>query len=403
MPRTLVFTNGSIVTPGGTLDGDVLVMGDRIRAVSELLTVPLFAESVDLGGGYLLPGFVDLHLHGAGGSDFMDGTAEAFRTVLQCHARHGTTSCTPTTTVASHARHLAFFEQVRCFQDAPPVGSRVLGAHLYGPYFAKEARGCHPAADVRPPTFEDYAPFLAEPKYLLTATVAPELPGAEEFVRACRAAGVRCNAGHTHATFEQMEQAVGWGIRHVDHLFCAMSDRARLRQTQTHPMRGGVMEATLYFDDLTTEIIADGKHLAPALMRLAHKIKGPNRLAIVSDAMRGMDMPDGEYVFGPPDSEAIVWKRDGVGVTPDGKALASSVTAIDHGLRTFMAATGVSLAEAVRMASLTPAKIAGVDDRVGSISPGKFADLVWMDRDLQIKGVWVGGVPVGELAGGPVG
>jgi hypothetical protein len=142
MPKTLVFTNGSIVTPGGTLDGDVMVIGDRIRAVSELLTVPLYAESVDLGGGYLLPGFVDLHLHGAGGSDFMDGTAEAFRTVLQCHARHGTTSCTPTTTVASHARHLAFFEQVRRFQDAAPVGSRVLGAHLYGPYFAKEARGC---------------------------------------------------------------------------------------------------------------------------------------------------------------------------------------------------------------------------------------------------------------------
>lgn len=379
------------MTPNGIVTGDVVTKNGKIDAVGEWLTVPLDSDSVDLKGGYLLPGFVDLHLHGAGGADFMDGTAEAFSTVLKCHARHGTTSCTPTTTVASHARHLAFFEQVKHFQDAEPIGARVLGAHLYGPYFAKEARGCHPAADVRPPTFEDYAPFLAEPRYLRTATVAPELPGAEEFVRACRAAGVRCNAGHTHATFEQMEAAVGWGIRHVDHLFCAMSDRARLRLTQTYPMRAGVMEATLFFDELTTEIIADGKHLAPSLMRLAHKIKGIDRLALVSDAMRGMDMPDGEYVFGPPDSEAIVWKKDGVGVTPDGKALASSVTAIDHGLRTFIAATGVTLPEAVRMTSLTPAKIAGVEDVVGSITPGKFADLVWMDQDLKILSVWVGG------------
>ncbi|WP_020470798.1 N-acetylglucosamine-6-phosphate deacetylase [Zavarzinella formosa] len=391
MSKTLIFTNGTIITPDATVVGDVVVTGEKIRAVGRDLTIPIGSEMIDLENGYLLPGFVDLHLHGAGGADFMDGTTEAFRTVLECHARHGTTSCTPTTTVASHARHMAFFEQVKKFQDADPVGSRVLGAHLYGPYFAKEARGCHPAADVRPPTFEDYAPYLEMSKYLRTATVAPELPGAAEFVKACRQKGVRCNAGHSHATFEQVEEAIGWGIQHVDHLFCAMSDRARLRQTQTYPMRAGLMEATLYFEELTTEIIADGKHLNPALMKLAYKIKGPNRLAIVSDAMRGMDMPDGQYVFGPPDSEAIVWKKDGVGITPDGKALASSVTAIDHGLRTFVATTPVPLVSAVRMVSLTPARIAGVEDKVGSIEPGKYADLVWTDKNLEIRGVWIGG------------
>ncbi len=395
MQKKLFFTNGSLFTPDGEFPiGDVIVEGDRIAAVGHFgLEPPAGAEPIDLEMGYLLPGFVDLHVHGAGGADFMDGTADAFRTVLTHHARHGTTSCTPTTTVASHARHMAFFEQVKAFQDAPPVGARVLGAHLYGPYFAKEARGCHPAADVRPPTFDDYSAYLDFAKYLRTATVAPELPGAEEFVTACLKAGVRCNAGHTHATFEQMEEAVRWGVRHIDHLFCAMSDRARLRQTQTYPMRAGVMEATLFFDELTTEIICDGKHLAPSLMRLAYKIKGPDRLAIVSDSMRGMDMPDGQYVFGPPDSDAIVWKRDGVGITPDGKALASSVTPISHGLRTLVAA-GIPFTDAVRMATLTPACIAGVEDQVGSIEPGKFADLVWMDKDLAIRGVWVGGVLV---------
>lgn len=392
MNTGLYFTGGQILSPDQpTAIPQLQTEGERITAIGDIARPP-GAELIDLAGGYLVPGFVDLHLHGAGGADFMDGTAEAFQTVLRHHAEHGTTSCTPTTTVANHARHLAFFDQVKQFQEAGPNGAaRVLGAHLYGPYFAKEARGCHPAADVRPPTYDEYQQYLALAQYLRTATVAPELPGAEEFVRACVAAGVRCNAGHTHATFEQMEQAIRWGVRHIDHLFCAMSDRARLRQTQTYPMRAGVMEATLYFDELTTEIIADGKHLAPSLMKLAYKIKGPNKLAIVSDAMRGMDMPDGQYVFGPPDSDAVVWKRDGVGITPDGKALASSVTAIDHGLRTFITSTGVSLHEALRMATLTPAEIAGVDHLVGSLTPGKFADLVWLDQTFNVKAVWIGG------------
>src|SRR5204863_9502884 len=173
---------------------------------------------------------------------------------------------------------------------------------------------------------------------IVLATVAPELPNAEAFARACRERGVRLNAGHSHATFEQMEAAVGWGVRHVDHLFCAMSDRARLRQTQTYPMRGGVLEATLFFDELTTEVIADGKHLSPELLRLAYKFKGPDRLALVTDSMRAVDMPDGEYWFGAEGSGERVRKMDGVGVTVEGTALASGVMGLDHGVRTMHAA-----------------------------------------------------------------
>ena len=207
------------------------------------------------------------------------------------------------------------------------------------------------------------------------------------------AKGVRCNAGHSHCTFEQAEAAIGWGVRHVDHLFCAMSDRARLRQTQAYPMRGGLMEATLYFDELTTEVIADGKHLSPALLKLAYRAKGPDRLALVTDAMRAMDEPDGEYVFGPLDGGEPVRKLNGVGVTLDGKALASGVMGMDHCLRTFVAATGTPLPEAVRMATLTPARIAGVDAEVGSIAPGKKADLVVTDAELNVRAVYVAGRP----------
>jgi N-acetylglucosamine-6-phosphate deacetylase len=228
----------------------------------------------------------------------------------------------------------------------------------------------------------------------LTATVAPELPGAEAFVRACRDRGVRCNAGHSFATFEQMAAAVDWGVRHVDHLFCAMSDRARLRQTQTYPMRGGVMEATLYFDELTTEVIADGKHLQGELLKLAYKVKGPDRLALVTDCMRALDMPDGEYLFGPLDGGERVRRVDGVGITLDGTALASGVTGLDHAVRTFHRLTAAPLPEVVRMASLTPARVLGLDEEIGSLEADKRADLVVLDRELNVRQVFIGGEPL---------
>jgi N-acetylglucosamine-6-phosphate deacetylase len=349
---------------------------------------------IDLEGGYLAPGFVDLHVHGGDGADFMDGTEEAFRTVCRAHARHGTTSLLPTTTVARHEQHLAFLDVCRRLKREGTDSARILGAHFYGPYFAREARGCHPAEAVRPPNPTEYEQYLAYADCLTTATVAPELPGAGAFVRACRARGVRCNVGHSHATFEQMEEALSWGVRHVDHLFCAMSDRARLRQSQAYPMRGGVLEATLYFDELTTEVIADGKHLQRELLLLAYKVKGPDRLALVTDCNRALDCPDGEYVFGPKDGGERVLRRDGVGLMPDGSALASGVVGLDECVRTFHRLTGVPLPEVVRMASLTPARIAGWDREVGSIAPGKRADLVWLDPELRARTVYRDGRPI---------
>jgi len=397
---SLLFTGGTIVLEDRLLEGGtVRVEADRITDVLVLPTDAAPAAQIhDLQGGYLVPGFVDLHVHGGAGADFMDGTAEAFRTVCRAHARHGTTSLLPTTTVARHEQHLAFLEVCRQLKREGTGGAAILGAHFYGPYFALEARGCHPAAPVRPPSPQEYEAYLAFADCIATATVAPELEGAEGFVRACRARGIRCNAGHSYATFAQVEAALAWGVRHVDHLFCAMSDRARLRQTQTYPMRGGLLEATLYFDELTTEVIADGKHLQAELLKLAYKIKGPERLALVTDCNRALDMPDGEYIFGPRDGGEAILRRDGVGIMPDGQALASGVVGLDHGVRTFLHLTGASLVEVVRMASLTPARIAGFADVTGSITPGKQADLVVLDKDLQVRAVFVKGqsIPVAD-------
>lgn len=399
---TLRFHGGTIILDDRLLPGaHVDIAGARIAAITSGSEAPpaAGATTIDLEGGYLAPGFVDVHVHGGDGSDFMDGTEEAFTTVCRAHARHGTTSLLPTTTVARHDQHLAFLSTCQRLKKHGEDGARILGAHFYGPYFAYEARGAHPGAEVRPPVPAEYDQYLAFADSIVTATVAPELPGAEGFVRACRARGIRCNTGHSHATFAQMEAAVGWGVRHIDHLFCAMSDRARLRLTQTYPMRGGVLEATLYFDELTTEVIADGKHLQRELLLLAYKIKGPDRLALVTDCNRALDMPDGPYMMGPLDGGEPVLRGDGVGLMPNGTALASSVVGMDHCVRTFHQLTGAPLEMVVRMASLTPARIAGWDQEIGSIAPGKRADLVVLDKELQVRQVYRDGGLLWEKGG----
>ena len=390
MPVT-VFTNATLVMPDrlvlhaslGVEDGRIVEVGGSR------------AGGIDLEGMYLAPGFVDLHVHGGDGADFMDGTADAFRTVCRCHARHGTTSLTPTSTVATGPQYDTFLALCRELRGDVPNGARIVGSHFYGPYFARPARGCHPDQEFLIPAPENAERFMPLADVMpLVVTVAPEIENAEWLVRAYSPRGVRFNAGHSFATFPQVEAAVSWGVRHVDHLFCAMSDRARLRPSQTYPMRGGVLEATLFFDELTTEVIADGKHLTPELLRLAYKVKGPDRLALVTDSMRAVDLPDGEYWFGAEGSGERVRKMDGVGVTLEGTALASCVMGMDHCLRTTHFAAGVPLPEAVRMATLTPARILGIDKEVGSLEPGKRADLVVLDRELNVRRVYVGGEQV---------
>jgi N-acetylglucosamine-6-phosphate deacetylase len=393
---TLTLDNATIIFPDAVIEhGGVVVEDGRIRALWTNMDWPARGERVDLGGMFLAPGFVDLHVHGGGGADFMDLTPEAFRTACRTHARHGTTSLTPTSTVASRAEYDRFLGLCREFRTADSGGSRVVGAHLYGPYFARPARGCHPDREFVTPDPGQVGRLAGfGPDFPLSVTIAPELPHAEELTRACRGVGIRVNVGHSYATYEQVEAAVGWGARHVDHLFCAMSDRARLRQVEPFPMRAGVMEATLCFDELTTEVITDGRHLADSLLRVAYRMKGPDRLALVTDAMRAVDMPDGEYWFGPQGTGERVRRAHDVGVMLDGTALASGVMGLDHGVRTMLRATGVPLHEAVRMASLTPARIIGLDDDIGSIETGKRADFAVLDRDLNVAQVYVGGVRV---------
>jgi N-acetylglucosamine-6-phosphate deacetylase len=403
----IAFKGANVIFPDRVEQFDIVQLrGGRIRNIGnpDLYSAD---EEYDLRGKYLCPGFVDVHVHGGGGSDFMDLTPEAFRAVCRTHARHGTTSLTPTSTVSSQADYAKFLQLCRDFRNEDTGGSRIVGCHLYGPYFLPAAKGCHPNADFLTPSASHLESLSGyDANFPLTVTIAPELPNAEELTRACIERGIRVNIGHSYATMEQVEAAVAWGARHVDHLFCAMSDRARLRQAQTFPMRAGVMEATLHHDELTTEVIADGKHLNDALLRFAWKINGPDRLALVTDSMRAVDLPDGEYWFGPEGTGEKVRRLNDVGVTLDGLALGSGVMGMDHCVRTMARAlkpnaeglpaggwpsAGAPLHDVIRMATLTPARILGLDRQIGSIAIGKRADLLVLNDSLELEQVFIGG------------
>jgi len=387
------------VLPGGTLhvrDGRIVALGRE----SEL--PPFRGAVIDAGGRYAAPGYIDMHVHGGGGADFMDGTPDAFQTAIRAHARHGTTTIVPTSTVARHEQTLRFLDLCRTFKQRGPDTSgglcRVAGAHLYGPYFAEEKVGCHPRDEARPPTPDEYEQYLAFAKggALLTATCAPELPGAAGFYRAARSAGVRLNAGHSNATWDEMAMAYELGVRHVDHFFCAMSNYVSVRSRSGAPMRGGIMEYVLASADVTTELIADGRHLAPELLRFALNMIGAQRVALVTDCMRALDLPPGEYFFGSTDGGEPILSDGSVGLMLDGKSLASSVRGMDFMVRHMHKIAGVDLPTAVRMASLTPAKIVGLDLELGSLDTGKRADVILLDDEMAVRQTWVDGRPVGE-------
>ena len=374
----------------GESPGAIFVSEGRIRKIYRGGSTPNEAPIVhDLGNLLISPGFVDLHVHGGGGADFMDGTTDAFLTACRAHARHGTTSLLATTTAASARDIFRMLQAASGLVDKDTGGARIAGVHLYGPHFHSPAKGCHPDPEQFTP--KQLGKLLEYSPILTAATIAPEHPEAQAFAKECVAEGIRLHMGHSHCTFAQAEAAVVWGVRHVDHLFCAMSDRARLRLEQAWPMRGGLFEATLCLDELTTEVIADGCHLSPELLRLAWKIKGPDQLALVTDSMRGLDQPAGEYIFGPKESGIRVISNGRVGLMPDGKALASAIQGMDEGVRRMIAATGEPPWRILRAASLVPARIAGLDGDIGSIELDKRADLLCLDDSFQPLRVWIGG------------
>jgi len=388
------FFNGTIITDSGVIpDGMVLVQGDRIDYVGPRREVPAGAEVIDARGLYISPGFVDIHIHGGAGSDFMDATAPDIEAVFRYHAAHGTTSLCPTTATASLGEILTALEALEQYRNGPQAFGRALGAHIEGPYLAMTKRGCHLPEFVRNPEEREWKQIL-ERGPIASMTLAPELPGARALVEHLHRGGANANAGHSEALYQEVEQAADWGVRHVTHLYCAMTDAMNNRWRGTpNPRSGGIVEAVYLDDRLSSELITDGKHLSSEMLQLAFRNKGYEKLAIVTDAMRGAGMPDGEYTFGPRHGMRAVVKN-GEARIPDGTALASSVFPMNDMIRVFRELVNCPLWQAVRMASLTPAEIVRRAGDVGSLAPGKLADIVLIDEQVNVHATYVGGRPV---------
>jgi len=386
------FLNANIITDSGVIaDGMVLVRGDRIDYAGPRRDVPPSAEIVDVADQLLAPGFVDIHIHGGAGSDFMDATDADIETVFRYHAAHGTTSLCPTTATAPLAEILSALAAIERYRSGPQRFGRALGAHVEGPYLAMTKRGCHLPQFVRNPEEREWRQIL-ERGPIASMTLAPELPGARLLVEELHRRGANANAGHSEALYQEVENAADWGVRHVTHLYCAMTDAMNNRWRGTpNPRSGGIVEAVYLDDRLSSELITDGKHLSREMLRLALRHKGYEKLAIVTDAMRGAGMPDGEYSFGPRHGLMAVVKS-GEARIPDGTALASSVFPMNEMVRVFRELTACPLWQAVRMASLTPAEIVHRAADIGSITPGKLADLIIIDDQLNVHATYVGGL-----------
>jgi N-acetylglucosamine-6-phosphate deacetylase len=383
---SIAWVEGTVVLPDGLLpNGIVLANAGKIVAVDDRVKIPKGTAVISAKGRFISPGFVDIHVHGGGGADFMDGTVDAVRVGCRSHLRHGTTSIFPTTTTGSseeiHAMILA------C-QDASL--STIRGVHLYGPYFAENKVGCHSKAGCRNPERTEYESYF-ETGMVRIATCAAELPAATEFYRAARKSRCFITCGHSNASWSEMKSAFKAGMRHVDHFWCAMSSVPSVRERFGTPMQGSMTEFVLMNRHMSTEVIADGEHLAPELLEFAYQMLGPNRLCLVTDCNRALDMPIGRYRFGNIESGTWLENDGNVGRALSG-SLASSVVGMDSMIRHFKAVTTASVSEVIRMASLTPAERTGISKKYGSLEVGKSADVLILSKKLHVERVFVSGI-----------
>lgn len=378
-------TNGRVILENGIFENlDVYIENDKISAVTgESLA---FDHQIDAEGRYISPGFVEIHSHGAGGCDFLDGTVEAFLTAAEKHAKHGVTTLVPT---ATSSEIEATIEIQKIYEEARnknTCGADIPGLHLEGPYFAYGQRGAQDPRYLRDPSPEEYEKILNACKSVLRWSIAPELPGAVEMGKALTKRGILPAVGHSDAEWEEMEKAYEAGFTHVTHLYSGMSTVHRKNAYRYI----GVVESAYLIDDMTVEIIADGKHLPAELLKFVYKFKGPDKIALITDSMRGAGMPDGESMLGHFKNGLPCIIEDGVAKLPDRTAFAGSVATFDRLVRNMINMAEVPMHEAVRMATKTPAKIMNFTDR-GTLTPGLRADIILFNDNIDVSLSMVGG------------
>ncbi len=371
-----VIRNARIIRKHDILSGDVKIKDGVLTEVGGSLRG---ARELDAQGQYLAPGFVDLHTHGGGGFDFLDGTEEAFAGASRFHAQNGTTTLLPTFTSSDPEELREGLQTYMRCKDRDLGGAHMPGVHLEGPYFSPKQGGAQDPRYMRGFDPAEYQALLELCPDILRWSVAPELPGAEEFAKAVRARGILLSVAHSDATYQETALAREWGFSHMTHLYSCMATVSRRNAYRC----GGVLEAAYLFDDITVEIIADGCHLPPELLKFVMKFKGRENTALVTDSMSSAGMPEGPGFIGSRKNGRPVIIEDGVAKVPDRSCFAGSVATTQRLVQTMVKLAEVSIVDAVYMASTVPSRIQGLTAK-GSIEVGKDADLVLLDDDLNV-------------------
>ncbi|WP_066871842.1 N-acetylglucosamine-6-phosphate deacetylase [Clostridium mediterraneense] len=372
----MLIKNCNIIYLDRIENGSVLIENGKIKEINP--ANPTDDNVIDANELYLSPGFIDVHIHGAGGHDTMDGTFEAINEIAKVIVKRGTTSFTPTTMTVAADDIRKSMKVIKEAKLNGTDGANVLGAHLEGPFINSNAIGAQNPNFLIPPSIENFNKIVGDCEDAVTSiTLAPEVDGAKELTKYLSSKGIVVSIGHTKANYEQAMEGIKCGCSHATHLFNAMTPLAHREP--------GVVGAVLD-SDITTETISDGIHIAYPSLRIAYKAKGTDKVLLVTDAMMACCMPDGKYSLGGQD----VIVENGAARLLNG-ALAGSVLTLDNAVRNVYKNSEYPLYEVVKMASYNGAKFCKVDDRKGQIKEGFDADLLLFDEDINIKSVFVNG------------
>lgn len=377
--------NARILTPQGWLkDGSVLIRDGQILEVTNCDLAVIGAQVIDVKGMYVVPGGVEIHCHGGGGRDFMECTEDAFRKAVATHMKYGTTSIFPTLSSST----VPMIEQAAetCTKLMAEKDSPILGLHLEGHYLNMAMAGGQIPENIKDPDPNEYIPIVERWSCIKRWDAAPELPGAMQFGKYITAKGILASVAHTQAEYEDIHTAYEAGYTHATHFYNAMPGFHKRREYKYE----GTVESIYLMDDMTVEVVADGIHVPPTILRLVYKIKGVERTCLITDAL-ACAASDSDKAFDP---RVII--EDGVCKLADRSAIAGSVATMDRLIRTMVQKAEIPLADAIRMASETPAKVMGVYDRKGSLQKGKDADIVVLDEDLNVRAVWAMGKLIPE-------
>ena len=375
--------HGTIITPFQLLEDRIIIIEKgKIMAITdkkEDFALLKNVEIIEAKDKFVVPGYIDIHIHGGGGSDVMDGEYEAIKQVATTHSRFGTTAFLPTTMTMSKDKIIRSLRSICEAVKKGTAGAEILGIHLEGPYINPEKKGAQKEEDIKKISLEEFLEFnQASGNLIRLVTIAPEMPGAIDFIRWLHQQGIIVSVGHSNATYKQVQEGIQAGLSQVTHIFNAMRG--------LHHREPGVVGAALSSPKLIVEMIADGIHLHPIVLKMLTQIKESEKLVLITDAMRATGFKEGTYDLG--GQEVIVTK--GQARLKDG-TLAGSVLTMDKAVKNMVTKVGIPLSKAIQMASFNPAKCLGVEDRKGSLEPGKDADIVVLNKNLETELTMVAG------------